>query len=137
MTLMISYHYPTFIWGFSNIFVVFWNLDKYLKKKQSFSAQLIIACKKCSRCFRVSNWIKTAAMQIMHTIGFQNAAIWLYFPLTKGHLISNVFFDTCNSPKNKEKQFDLKMRYHINKVEFFRSFSGRISSIPKRHIEIN
>ena len=35
----------------------------------------------------------------------------------KGQLISKCLFGVFNSPKNKQKQFDL--RHHSSKVEFF------------------
>ena len=46
---------------------------------------------------------------------------------TKGQLITKCLFGVFNS--NERKQFEL--RYHSSKVEFFRSFFGRIEDTKK------
>ena len=61
--------------------------------------------------------------------------VWFaFFTFTKGQLISKCLFGAFNSPKNEQKQFDL--RYHSSKVEFFVRFLGELK-ITKRHFEIN
>ena len=47
----------------------------------------------------------------------------------KVSLFRNVFLVSSILPKNERKQFDL--RYHNSKVEFFRSFFGRIEDTKK------
>ena len=51
----------------------------------------------------------------------------------KGQLISKCLFGVFDSPKNEQKQLDL--RYHGSKVDFFRPFLGELKT-PKRHFEI-
>ena len=50
----------------------------------------------------------------------------------KGQLIWKCLFGAFNSPKNEQKQFDL--RYHSSKVKSFRSFFGRIEDTKKIHL---